>query len=129
MKALKGSLVALVAILAVGLTVAMQAGAFESKAVRVNECYFGVTTLDPLNNCAQKTAIECDDIVTNEPIFSLSTTVLTDQGQIDEECPGGSTFCCVKIVQGARLCTQPQIDPAGAPALGYYRVASIFCQP
>lgn len=128
MKALKGSLVALVAILAVGLTVAMQAGAFEP--TRVNECYFSAVLLDP--------AVDCEDVIVNDqvtscttpiaslPIFSLSGTFTTSPETV---CSTGSKFCCLKIVTNTRLCDQPQINPEGDPIAGYYRVGQVFCKP
>lgn len=130
MKTLKGSFLALVAILAVGLTIAMQAGAFESKVARVNECYTSITTLDPTANCQQVSTNICESVVATRPIFSLGALFVGDPEQL---CPGGDFLCCVKIVAAARQCpTQPQIDPAGAPALGFYQVASglgsIYCK-
>lgn len=131
MKALKGSLVALVAILAVGLTVAMQAGAFESKApLRVADCFPTATIANA--SCVQvavNDGLACSPVpsILNRPIFSLSTAPIDPV----TDCPTGAKLCCIKIVTGTQLCNQPQIDLDGTGPLPaqYYRVSSIECKP
>ncbi len=132
MKGLKFSFAAIIAILAVGVTVAAQAGAFEAKSVAV-DCYTPNFSTRPLANCTAVTknivaTSACSQVLPQDHIFAISGSLVDPS-----ICVGTSEICCVKLVVDPNPCpAQTQVDPPGALPLGFYKVspnaADIFCE-
>lgn len=138
MKGLKFSFAAVVAILAIGVTVAAQAGVFAGK-VRISEteCFVPVSSAAPITvkttNCLTTSNIiptsVCNELLEGQYIFALNPNSIVQDPEAD--CDGTAQFCCLTI---ARL--TPQETPcSGQPTFTFdegtfrYKVLQILCKP
>lgn len=144
MKSLKIGFASIIAILAVSLTIAAQAGAFESKkrAVLPN-CYIPTATLQYKTLCTATTPSSfaagdnCAAAQTAAPagthIFGgLDEAFLIDPEEFGTLCPGDGKVCCVFVTEDLSPCAapnavQPQFPLNSAPA-DEYAISSIRCR-
>ena len=131
MKSLKFSFAAIIAILAIGVTFAAQAGLFEAKKALPADCYQPTSLtnfIDVRTVCATDEAnivpgVNCSVAVVGDHIWTLSTS------QIDPEllCPGGTKFCCLRVEEDLNPCqNQPEFGPAGQEIP--LKVAAVYCK-
>lgn len=133
MKKLRISFAAIIAIVAIGLTVAAQAGAFENKAVRViTDCFRPHADLEvKLPSACNAADVEipvgtqCNTIQAGSAIVSVGTPFYTP-AQAQSLCLGGQYFCCFTVVESANCPAVAAIDLGeGAKK---YAVNQIFCR-
>ncbi|MGE7774701.1 hypothetical protein ACQKLP_08260 [Chitinophaga sp. NPDC101104] len=140
MKSLKISFIAIVGVLAIGATIAAQAGVFTAKkALAETSCFrtaassqIQIKTADCVTTRNLVLSTPCSQVAVNQPIFALNTSLFTNNPQLD--CDGGNFFCCLEIAKvnpanpTQQLCSgQPVID-FGAATDYTYKVAQVFCK-
>ncbi|WP_341843583.1 hypothetical protein [Chitinophaga caseinilytica] len=131
MKNLKFSFAAIIAVVALGFTIAAQAGAFETKAVRVADCFR--PTVELKNGCPAGEPAQvligaaCSSVQLNDHIYDLSTTLIDPTPAV---CNSGQFICCFRIVaETSTACSdQPTIDPEGSLPSAKYKVSQVFCK-
>ena len=142
MKRLRIGFATLVAIIAVGLTVAAQAGVFESKKTLVgteSDC-FDIRTASPgapidiLNGQCEIIQLDETDgcpgtALDGFGIFTdlTSHAVVTDA---DIDCPGSAQACCVEVEEDPQPCLDldpPQSRSNLGVGLKYYQVKAVKC--
>lgn len=136
MKRFKLSFAALIAVVAIGLTITANAGMFKNTVVAPEDfCY------TPASNVAGKTACDVATVqlptltcpqgqaYVNKPLYGISPANRITKAQANLECPGGSTFCCAEIepIPSALCAGQPQFN-IDATGLKFYRITVVRCQ-
>lgn len=126
MKLLKNSFALAIALVAIGLTLASYAGAFEKAApvkndAQIPDCFTVITTCNPSATYTINVSDCPIDIIENRGLIGASTPV-----DPDEVCPplAPIVFCCAKIIPGGNC---PPFTPAGLP-LGQYMVDEVICK-
>ena len=141
MKKLKFGFATLVAILAIGLTIAAQAGVFENKKLVADEnsCFdvrtgSGLTiSIKPQDVCATTVvlsqSLDCTEIYddNSSAIFTQLTASSPEVSSIEIDCPGTQKICCVEIQPYTSACAnQPLLNFGTGTTLGY-EVKEIHC--
>lgn len=124
MKSIKFGFATVIALLAIGLTIAAQAGVFSKKVVAAQDfCYQSDVLVRDVCTNATVTLVQgelgwdCEDLAPylNAHIFSPNLTIdQTDKlNRITEApsvCPGGEKFCCFEVIVDTAPCV-PQSQP------------------
>lgn len=140
MKHLKNGFAAVIAILAVGLTLAVQAGTFESKSkFAADDCFRASAAITTKALCTQTaTAVptNCTQAQAREGqhLFGLNQVDPIPNENIGDACVGGTVFCCLTLEPDPAPCASPNpVQPsfllAGTSTADQYRVLEVFCQP
>lgn len=148
MKKLRIGFSALVALVAIGLTIAAQAGVFENKiALTVaaeSDCFDVQTASGQSIEVKDQDDCSASKITLNETIECVDNTldgykIFTDLSTLNPvalpelECGGEDQVCCIEVArdQTARCTTpelQPQFNIGGGQAFTYV-VANVRCKP
>ena len=138
MKRFKLSFAALIAVVAVGLTITANAGMFKNTVLAPEDfcyvtnvqsklvCTSALVNLASTENCAQADQYE------TKPLFTISTASRFPTTDIPVNCIGASIFCCAELQRVATPdCTtgtpvQPQLTIDGVTS--YYRVKTVHCK-
>lgn len=137
MKRLKIGFASIIAVLAVTLTIAAQAGAFETKKVVLPNCYIP-TSLAYGTDCASAGSISVGDLcsatnVVNAPnklVFGALSDAPADKitpAQIETACAGDRVVCCVFIEEIETNCAsalEQELDGVTAK----FRITSVDCK-
>lgn len=135
MKLLKNSFAVIIAVVAVGLTLASYGGVFtNTEVVKVvkksmqSDCFSSIQVSTSLANCNATTPFVID--VQNCPGTTLNgrgLTAATAPVDPSEACqPDEEVLFCCAIIQTGGNC--PAFNPEGSLPLGQYRVASVECK-
>lgn len=128
MKKWKFTFASIIVIVAVGCTIAVQAGLIYAKPLRVADCFRPPYELQ--RGCfGSSFTVEigslCNAVQVGDHVFELSTTLIDPA----VSCFGGAYICCIRIVADNAPCfDQPTIDPFGPFPTGRYKVSQVFCK-
>ncbi|MRG49030.1 hypothetical protein GFS24_28230 [Chitinophaga sp. SYP-B3965] len=143
MNRLKFGFASIIAILAVTITIAAQAGAFETKKLPpLPDCYLPSISYDSNADCVADRSVDLPDACSStdalqapgKKIFSgLSTnpTNVIDQDEFASECNGAQNFvCCVFVIEDTSTpCAGQQlIDLEGLGTAKRWIVSSVACK-
>ena len=131
MKKLRFSFAAFITLVAVGLTLAANAGAFKNTnfaPAAAGDCYTNVPVLLQ-SVCTEENADPtdpCNIIAIGDELRALPSGVIPE-AQIPTDCPGAQNFfCCAQLEIGGSCEAQPELTIDGVQAK--YKVKSVKCK-
>lgn len=130
MKCFKLSFIAIIAIVAIGLTISSSADLFNRTILAPEDyCYTSIssrlTCTSPTVQLSGLTCIEAMAYV-DKPVFGISISGRIPLSEL--LCTGSAIFCCAEIQRiSAPICPfQPQFNIDGI--MGYYKISAIRCK-
>jgi hypothetical protein len=133
MKRLRIGFLAVIAIAAMSFTIA----SLSTTKKATTDCFRPKNTgsidlIVKASNCPNPTITisntsSCSTAASGQHIWSLDVNNKFTSSQVSSNCPGGSTFCCLKVVEDLAPCSNQDQFDIGA-GLKFYKVDAVFCK-